>query len=260
MGREVFRYTSRFALAVIGVPVPVRRIFAPGGTCVSPAPRRKWVQGCRFCSGNQGAAKPHLRGRNLGVREPCQPRHHRRATPSYLTTELAWHQDDGLLPSGSLPTQCVIPTSSLQRQRPGAKGKPFPIWGAFHCLSVEASRREVKLLGGHPSARITPPLASFHRGWWTTTMRLAAIHLLRCESTHSYSFNQSLMLISVYLLSYLLVIYKITEQEPSWISPDSCYSAWEMLGWIPTVREKPLQKPKASRDQLLESLRSIYLP
>ena len=145
VGREVFRYTSHFPLPVIRVPILVGWIFALGGTRVSPAPRRKWVQGCRFWSGNWSAAKPHLCGCNLGVREPCQHRHHRHATPSYLTTELAWHQDAGLLPSGSLHTPCVIPTSSLQRQRLGAKSKSFPIWIAFHCLSMEASRREVKL-------------------------------------------------------------------------------------------------------------------
>lgn len=87
-------------------------IFALGGTRASPAPHRKRAQGCRFCSGNQSAVKPHLCGCNPGVRELCQHRHHRRAAPSYLTTELAWHQDDGLLPSGS-PHVCIIPTSSL---------------------------------------------------------------------------------------------------------------------------------------------------
>lgn len=82
------------------------------------------------------------------------------------------------------------------------------VWGALVCK------------GNPTTSIISQGLVNNHH--------LAAIHSPRRESIHSYSFNQFLMIISVYLFSYLLVIYKIKEQGPSCISPDSCYSAWEM--------------------------------
>lgn len=119
-----------------------------------PALRREWVQGCRFPVGT-GAPQSHTCVDATLVSESHWHRCH--ATPSYLTTELAWHQDDGLLPYGSLHTPCVIPTSSPQRQR---LGPVLPCVGWISLSFCWASRREVRLYWGHPNASVPPPLAS----------------------------------------------------------------------------------------------------